>query len=118
VGNKQFRSRLTAAVAFFRAMEYCFDELNLHRVNAFVYSFNEASWRIIEKIGAVRELTLREHVARDGTLHDVYGYGLLREEFEAFRAKHARATEGIMDTMAEDQRVADATRERAAENVR
>ncbi len=106
IGQKHLRSRLVTAIAFFRAMEYCFDELNLHRVGAFIYAFNEPSWRILEKAGAVRELVLPRHVARDGQLHDLYSYGLLRSEFEAFKAKHARSVENLMSSMVEDRRAA------------
>jgi RimJ/RimL family protein N-acetyltransferase len=88
IGRKELRNTLAAGVAFYLALEYCFDELNLHRAGAFIYSFNTPCWRVIEKIGAVRELTLHEHVARDGVLHDVYGYGLLCSEFELFRQKN------------------------------
>jgi RimJ/RimL family protein N-acetyltransferase len=107
VGQKHLRNHTVAGIAFFRAMEYCFEELNLHRAGALILAFNERSWRIFEKAGAVRELVLPQHVARDGQLHDVYGYGLLRSEFEAFKAKHARSVENLMASMIEDRRVAD-----------
>lgn len=85
LGNKKVRNSFVAGLTFYRVMEYCFDELNLHRVSAFVYSFNTRSWRLVERSGAVRELTLREHVARGGKLYDMYCYGLLRQEFEKLR---------------------------------
>ena len=91
IGQKQLRNRLVAAIAFYRTMEYCFDELNLHRVGAYIYAFNTASWRIFEFAGARRELSLAKHVLRDGELHDVYGYGLLREEFDEVRRAKPRA---------------------------
>lgn len=99
VGKKQLRHRLTAAVSFYRAMQYAFEELNLHRVNAYIYSFNEASWSILERMGAVRELTLREHVAREGKLYDIYGYGLLREEFEGFKRNNPHLVEDLVESM-------------------
>jgi len=95
VGKKEKRTGLVAAVSVFRALEYVFDELNLHRVNAFIYAFNRPSWRIFEKAGAVREMTLEKHVMRDGEVHDAYGYGLLREEFEAVRRHHADAAADV-----------------------
>jgi RimJ/RimL family protein N-acetyltransferase len=105
LGDPKMRNHLTASMAFFLTMEYCFYELNLHRVCAYIYSFNTASWRVIEKIGAVREVTLRDHVARDGKLHDVYCYGLLRHEFEAFRKEQAgRGSEDLMRAMIEERR--------------
>ena len=60
-------------------------ELNLHRLAAYIYSFNRPSWRFLERVGAKRELVLKDHVNRDGEMHDMYCYGLLRREYEAFR---------------------------------
>ena len=87
IGRKELRAGITAALATYRGFEYCFDELNLNRVGAFIYAFNTPSWRTFEKSGAKRELTFKDHVARDGQLHDVYGYALLRGEFEGLRQR-------------------------------
>ena len=95
LGNPKHRAGMVAAIAIYRALEYCFDELNLHRVSAFIYAFNTASWRIFEMTGGKRELTLKDHVVRDGQAWDVYGYGLLRPEFEALRARYERAQQGV-----------------------
>ena len=90
LGDKTLRAGVEAAAAMYRMAEYCFDELNLHRLAAYVYSFNSPSWRLIERCGGVRELTLKDHVARDGELHDMYCYGILRRDFEAFRERESR----------------------------
>jgi RimJ/RimL family protein N-acetyltransferase len=95
IGKEEHRNGMMAASAVYQTLEYCFLELNLHRVSAFIYGFNTPSWRIFEKTGARRELTLSDHVARDGELHDLYGYGLLRPEFDEFRKRFRRATEGL-----------------------
>ncbi len=95
IGQKELRKGAITAIAIYRALEYCFDELNLNRVGAIVYAFNRASWRILEMSGAVRELTMREQVVRDGQVHDVYGYGLLRSEFEALKAKYRDRSAGV-----------------------
>jgi len=95
IGRKELRGRFVTATALYRAFEYCFDELNLHRVSAIIYAFNTASWRIFELTGAVRELTLRQHVARGGQAHDVYGYGLLRSEFEALRRRFPKQSDDL-----------------------
>jgi RimJ/RimL family protein N-acetyltransferase len=85
MGNQGLRGRLESGAAMYRMAEYCFDELNLHRISAYIYSFNTPSWRLLERCGAVRELTLKEHVVRDGDLCDMYCYGLLRRDFQSFR---------------------------------
>lgn len=89
IGNKKLRGHMASTVAAFRALEYAFDELNLHRVSAFIYSFNTPSWRLMERSGAKRELVLRDHIVRDGQYHDMYCYGLLRDEFHEFVATNA-----------------------------
>ena len=93
--DRRHRDRWITAAAVFRALEYCFDELNLHRVSAFIYAFNRASWRVFELAGAQRELVFEDHVPRDGRLEDAYGYGLLKEEFDRVRRERARFAEGM-----------------------
>ena len=102
LGDKDLRSGMTVGLCVYRALEYCFHELNLHRVAAYIYAFNKASWRILETTGAVREMTFPEHVFRDGKYHDVYAYGLLREEFEHFREKYARVDGVSLQDMIRD----------------
>lgn len=95
IGKKDARAGMMAGVAFFRVMEYCFDELNLHRIQAYIYAFNTASWRLLEKSGAKRELELPDHVFRDGQGHAMYCYGLLRREFYAFRESLGGRADGV-----------------------
>lgn len=112
IGQERFRAGIVAALSIYRTLEYCFDELNLHRVSAYIYAFNTASWRIFEKTGALRELVMREHVKRGGEYHDLYGYGLLRRDFDALRARVQRiGGAGLQDMiarMAEDAGAASA----------
>lgn len=95
IGNKARRNATVAMTSVFRALEYVFDELNLHRVSALIYAFNRSSWRIFELSGAKREMVLEKHVMRDGTLYDAYGYGLLRSDFEAVRVRYGGASRTI-----------------------
>jgi RimJ/RimL family protein N-acetyltransferase len=103
IGERQKRSRFVTATAIYRTLEYCFDELNLHRVSAYIYAFNEASWRIFEFAGAKREVTLPQHVARDGEHYDMYCYGLLRSEFDTLKKRYAEQMEGVsLEAMIKD----------------
>lgn len=113
IGRKDMRNATVGAIAFFRAMEYAFDELNLHRVSAYIYSFNTPSWRLMELSGAVRELTLKDHVQRDGQFHDMYCYGFLRPEYEKMQARYAKrfsdlTLAAMIASMKEDAREAEA----------
>ncbi len=44
---------------------------------------NEGSWRVMEKLGMVREGLLRGHYLEHGEPKDYYIYGVLREEWAA-----------------------------------
>ncbi|MBX7257298.1 MAG: GNAT family N-acetyltransferase [Candidatus Hydrogenedentes bacterium] len=88
------RNGFHGAIAFFRMLDYCFTVLNMHRVNIYIYGFNARSWRIFEFSGTPRELVLEEHVARDGKLYAMYGYGVLREDFERLKEINSKSFRG------------------------
>lgn len=100
---EQRRNGMFGTVAFYRVLEYCFHVLNMHRINIYIYGFNTRSWRLFELTGAKQELVLRDHVARDGQLFEMYGYGLIRPEFDTLREWFTRRFKGIeLATMIED----------------
>lgn len=65
-----------------RYVRYAFDRLEVIRLTAEVFSWNEASARVLEKVGFQREGCLRKHREKDGALVDVFYYGLLREDVD------------------------------------
>ncbi|HET6920614.1 MAG TPA: GNAT family N-acetyltransferase [Jiangellaceae bacterium] len=65
-------------------LRLCFDELDLRRVVARCFSDNEASWRLMERLGMRRELhAVRESLHRSGEWLDIYGYAMLACERHA-----------------------------------
>jgi len=60
---------------------FAFDELNLHRVQATAFAYNERSIALLEKLGFQREGVYREFLQRDGKRHDMLLYGLLEREW-------------------------------------
>ncbi|MBI1929852.1 GNAT family N-acetyltransferase [Candidatus Poribacteria bacterium] len=65
------------------ALRFAFDELNLHRVQLTVFSYNARAIALYEKLGFQREGVHREFIHRDGKRYDMYLYGLLRCEWKA-----------------------------------
>ncbi|MBN1178380.1 MAG: GNAT family N-acetyltransferase [Anaerolineae bacterium] len=63
-------------------LAYAFQELNLHRVQLTVFSYNPRAIAMYEKLGFRREGTFREFMERDGQRHDMHLYGLLRPEWQ------------------------------------
>jgi RimJ/RimL family protein N-acetyltransferase len=71
-----------ATEAVLALIELCFENLGLRRVIANCFADNEASWRLMERVGMRRELyTVRESLHRSGRWLDGMGYALLAQEW-------------------------------------
>ena len=62
-------------------LQWGFDTLDLNRVQAEADTRNVASARVLEKLGFLREGTLREDCVVNGEVSDSWVYGLLRREW-------------------------------------
>jgi len=69
------------------ALAFAFGEINLYRVTATVFGYNERSIALFEKLGFQREGAYREFLQRDGRRYDMLLYGLLRHEWGAMSNK-------------------------------
>jgi ribosomal-protein-alanine N-acetyltransferase len=63
-------------------LRWAFGSLDLNRVQAEADTRNGASARVLEKLGFVREGTLREDCVVDGEVSDSWVYGLIRREWQ------------------------------------
>ncbi|MEJ7806147.1 MAG: GNAT family N-acetyltransferase [Telluria sp.] len=66
-------------------LDYAFTEHNLHRLEADIDPRNAGSISCLERLGFVREGTLRERWIVGGEVCDSLSLGLLRREWEALR---------------------------------
>jgi RimJ/RimL family protein N-acetyltransferase len=64
-------------------LQWAFVTLDLNRVQAETDTRNVASARVLEKLGFVREGTLREDCVVDGEVSDSWVYGLLKRQWRA-----------------------------------
>jgi len=64
-------------------LQWAFDTLDLNRVQAETDTRNAASARVLEKLGFVREGTLREDCIVEGEISDSWIHGLLRRDWTA-----------------------------------
>lgn len=83
IGEAARRGQGYGAEALRLALDFAFRELNLHRVQLTVFSYNVAAIALYEKLGFKREGAYREFLQRDGLRYDMYLYGMLRPEWEA-----------------------------------
>ncbi len=83
IGDAANQDQGYGAEALGLALQFAFQELNLHRVQLTVFSYNQRAIALYEKLGFRREGIFREHLERDGTRFDMYLYGMLRPEWLA-----------------------------------
>jgi [ribosomal protein S5]-alanine N-acetyltransferase len=70
-----------ATEAINAALTYGFEEMDLNRISAIVYIENQASNRLLEKIGFQKEGIKREYMLQGNQFHDTFCYSLLKSEF-------------------------------------
>lgn len=83
IGDPAHRGKGYGYEAMLLALRFCFHEINLHRVQLTVFSYNTRGQRLYERLGFQREGVFREALLRDNTRHDMLLYGLLAHEWEA-----------------------------------
>lgn len=64
------------------AVNYGFEEANLHRIELGVFDFNPRAIHVYEKIGFKLEGTLRDALLWDGKFHDQYLMSILKYEWK------------------------------------
>jgi len=79
----EHRRKGYAFEAVWLALRYYFYERRYQKCTIEIYSFNEASARLHERLGFTLEGRLRRIVYTDGKFHDSLFYGITVEEFRA-----------------------------------
>ncbi len=64
-----------------RIIRFGFEDLGLERISVGCFTRNEASRRVIEKLGFKCEGRTRHEFRKDGEYLDAYHFGMLREEY-------------------------------------
>ena len=81
IGEREYWGQGYGTEAAGLALDFAFQELNLHRVQATVFRYNQRSVAMCERLGFQQEGVYREFIHRDGKRHDMLLYGLLRHEY-------------------------------------
>lgn len=77
-----YRGKGYAKEMILMVLRFFFLELAYQKVNTTVYSFNNPSMRLHEKLGFMKEGQLRNIIFTKGTYYDGICFGMTREEFE------------------------------------
>ncbi len=88
VFNKNYWGNGYATEAVQFLVEYAFSSCNAHRIVAFCNPQNEASWKLLERIGMRKEGHLRSNIYfkvnenNKPIWQDTYEYGMLKNEWQ------------------------------------
>lgn len=74
---EQFKRKGFMSEAIPPVLEYGFNEMNLHRIEAFAAPWNKASIKLLKYNNFEREGLMKEHYLKDGVYEDSEIYGLI-----------------------------------------
>lgn len=80
--NKAYHRNGYMEEALEGVIQYCFRYMDVNRIEAQTYPENEASFKLLEKLGFKREGLLRETAFFRDKFQDLYMYSLLKSEYD------------------------------------
>lgn len=82
MGERKSRGKGYAREALDLYLKWMFYKLRVHRVTLECYSTNLRAIKLYKKIGFKKEGILREAVLINGKYHDIFSFGLLKNDFK------------------------------------
>lgn len=89
IGDRKYAGKGFEVEALKKTLDYCFNELDMHKVGTTAFDFNTTWIEEVQKLGFSKEGALREHVLKKEKFRDKLIFGLLAKEYEK-RAKKNR----------------------------
>lgn len=90
IGDRSYWGKGYGRDALNTLLEYCFDDLNMHRVSTATYEYNEAWTRLVQWAGFEFEGRVKEYLYRDGRYFDKDLFGLVESAYR-YRKTHELA---------------------------
>lgn len=78
--NRLYQGKGYAYEAVSSMVNHLFNELKVHKINAVCAIGNNASWKLMEKLGMQKEGVLRSHLINGGQRSDAYTYAVLASD--------------------------------------
>lgn len=83
IGDRDYWGKGYGRAVLRLVLDYCFNELEMHRVSADTFEYNSAWRKLVVWAGFKREGTERDYLFRDGSYWDKETYAILEEEYRA-----------------------------------
>ena len=80
LGEQKLHGRGLGSEILSMLIDYGFNQLKLHRIGAEIFSYNNVSIKLFEKLAFKREVTLHEALWRNGKWWNIYVFSLLKHE--------------------------------------
>jgi len=93
IGEKAFWGKGIGTEIHSVLFQWGFETLGIEKIWAHIRTNNPAIFRVVEKLGFVKEGTLRQHAIVNGERIDLYHIGLLRPEFIPAHSHYALSHE-------------------------
>lgn len=77
--DESYKGKGIMTEAMHPILDYGFNEMNLHRIEALVEPNNVGSLKIMDNFGFIQEGHLKEHYIKDGTIEDSLVFALFRK---------------------------------------
>lgn len=82
IGDREFEGEGYDIDAMKKMLQYCFGNLEMHKVGTMAFDFNTSWIEQVQKLGFKKEGALREHVLKRGEFRDKFIFSLLEEEYK------------------------------------
>lgn len=82
LGDRNYWGKGYGRASMRKLLAYCFETMNLHRVSAETFEYNDAWRRLVVGMGFSKEGVARDYLQRDGQFWDKEVYALLKPEYD------------------------------------
>jgi len=82
IGEKEYQNKGYGTEAMEMLVEYCFNTLNMNRIELTVYDYNIRAYKSYQKVGFVEEGRKRQARYHNGKYYDEIIMSILREDWE------------------------------------
>ena len=83
IGDREYWGKGYGRASLRQVIDFCFNELDMHRVHAYTFEYNDAWRRLVEWAGFQKEGTERDYLFRDGQYWNKDSYSMLEQEYRA-----------------------------------
>lgn len=76
--NQKYEGKGFATEALLPILDYAFDKIGLHSIEAVIRAENKVSMKLIEKFGFTKDAYFKDYINHNGTFFDAVVYSLVR----------------------------------------